>query len=194
MSGNAASKKQPTFEQFSPANIFTLHWRNDPAGGSSRRDDPSTPDWSRRAVNEGGNFFRMSGLAQRPAQNPQHRLLVAGNPMSLPPTISDVVLPFVTPAIRGCSCGIDTVLAQHVAPVSYPCVEGAEPLCPRLDGRPLTLPRRNIGIAGGGRKCPLAIIAMSALHRRLGSRCPDAERCKHRRNHRRWHPRYADPV
>jgi hypothetical protein len=32
--------------------------------------------------------------------------------MSLPPTISDLVLPFVTPAIRGCSCGIDTVLAN----------------------------------------------------------------------------------
>ena len=32
MSGSAASKKQPTFEQFSPANIFTLHWPNDPLG------------------------------------------------------------------------------------------------------------------------------------------------------------------
>jgi hypothetical protein len=29
MTGSAASKKHPIFEQFSPANIFTLHWRND---------------------------------------------------------------------------------------------------------------------------------------------------------------------
>jgi hypothetical protein len=30
--GSAASKKQPTFEQLSLANIFVLHWRGDPAG------------------------------------------------------------------------------------------------------------------------------------------------------------------
>jgi hypothetical protein len=38
-------------------------------------------------------------------------------------------------------------------------------LCPRV-GRRSDLPRRNVGIAGGRRKCPLAIIAMSPLHRR----------------------------
>jgi hypothetical protein len=32
MTGSAASKKQPTFEQLSLANIFVLHWRGDPAG------------------------------------------------------------------------------------------------------------------------------------------------------------------
>jgi len=42
--GSAASKKQPTFEQFSRANIFTLHWRHDPAGDPSRLNDPSTRD------------------------------------------------------------------------------------------------------------------------------------------------------
>jgi hypothetical protein len=31
MTGNAASKKQPNFEQLSLANIFILHWRDDPA-------------------------------------------------------------------------------------------------------------------------------------------------------------------
>jgi hypothetical protein len=46
MTGSAASKKQPTFEQFSRANIFTLHWRNDPVGDASRQNDPSARDWS----------------------------------------------------------------------------------------------------------------------------------------------------
>ena len=46
ITGSAASKKQPTFEQFSRANIITLHWRNDLAVDSSRRNDPSTRDWS----------------------------------------------------------------------------------------------------------------------------------------------------
>lgn len=44
---------------------------------------------------------------------------------------------------------------------------GSQPgaLPPRV-GRRSDLPRRNVGIAGGRRKCPLAIIAMSPLHRR----------------------------
>jgi len=41
-------------------------------------------------------------------------------------------------------------------------------LCPRLDGRPLTLPRCNIGIGASWRKCLLAMIAMFPLHRRRG--------------------------
>jgi hypothetical protein len=35
MAGIAASKKQPTFEQFSLANIFILHWQKDLAGLST---------------------------------------------------------------------------------------------------------------------------------------------------------------
>jgi len=45
MTGIAASKKHPIFEQFSPANIFTLHWRNDGrwAGLRSKQASPSAP-------------------------------------------------------------------------------------------------------------------------------------------------------
>jgi hypothetical protein len=37
MAGIAASRKQPTFEQLSLANIFVLHWRDDPAGDADAR-------------------------------------------------------------------------------------------------------------------------------------------------------------
>jgi hypothetical protein len=37
MAGIAASKKQPIFEQLSLANIFVLHWRDDPAGDADAR-------------------------------------------------------------------------------------------------------------------------------------------------------------
>jgi hypothetical protein len=45
MTGSAASKKQPTFEQFSRANITTLHWRNDGDGRAcdQKRPRPSAP-------------------------------------------------------------------------------------------------------------------------------------------------------
>lgn len=44
---------------------------------------------------------------------------------------------------------------------------GSQPgALPPREGRRSDLPRRNVGIAGGRRKCPLAIIAMSPLHRR----------------------------
>jgi len=39
MTGSAASKKQPTFEQFSPVDMITLHQRDDPASALSRRND-----------------------------------------------------------------------------------------------------------------------------------------------------------
>jgi hypothetical protein len=41
MTGSAASKKQPTFEQFSRANIITLHWRNDRGWAGLRSKQPS---------------------------------------------------------------------------------------------------------------------------------------------------------
>jgi hypothetical protein len=57
-------------------------------------------------------------------------LLVAWDPMTLPkPITTIVVLPFVRPAIGDCRGSINTVLAQHVAPVGYPRVERAEPVC-----------------------------------------------------------------
>ena len=39
-----------------------------------------------------------------------------------------VVLPFLMSAIGGGRGGIDTVLAQHVAPVDQPCVQRAKPV------------------------------------------------------------------
>jgi len=38
MTGNAASKKQPTFEQFSLVDMITLHRRDDPASALIRRN------------------------------------------------------------------------------------------------------------------------------------------------------------
>jgi hypothetical protein len=43
MTGSAASKKQPTFEHFSPANIFTLHWRNDGRWAAGLRSKQASP-------------------------------------------------------------------------------------------------------------------------------------------------------
>jgi hypothetical protein len=39
MTGSAASKKQPTFEQFSLVDMINLHRRDDPASALSRRSD-----------------------------------------------------------------------------------------------------------------------------------------------------------
>ena len=55
MTGSAASKKQPIFEQLSLANIFVLHWRDDPAG------DPDAPttlgrDLTPGVVGDSGKF------------------------------------------------------------------------------------------------------------------------------------------
>ena len=41
MTGSAASRKQPTFEHFSPANIFTLHWRDGGRWGGLRSKQAS---------------------------------------------------------------------------------------------------------------------------------------------------------
>ena len=49
MTGSAASKKQPTFEQFSPVDMTTLH----------RRDDPSA------AVTRLGGEFRVSACQRQ---------------------------------------------------------------------------------------------------------------------------------
>jgi len=63
MTGSAASKKQPTFEQFSPANIFTLHWRNDPVGRSPKR--PAHTGLELKGCKRGLNFLDCRGLFQR---------------------------------------------------------------------------------------------------------------------------------
>ena len=53
MTGIAASKKHPIFEQFSPANIFILHWRTT---GDGRACDQSRPRHRRRVQSCSANY------------------------------------------------------------------------------------------------------------------------------------------
>src|SRR6266851_6686083 len=48
--------------------------------------------------------------------------------MSLPSIMSVMVFPYIMTAIRRCRGGIQTILAQHVAGVGQPGVEGAKPV------------------------------------------------------------------
>jgi hypothetical protein len=54
-------------------------------------------------------------------------------------------------------------------------------LCPCLDSKALTFPRCDMGIGAGYGKCPLAIIAMSPLHRRRVRRAYSGSAVRSRR-------------
>jgi len=131
MTGSAASKKQPIFEQLSFANIFTLHWRNDPAGDPQPPETTRAHGLGRNGRERGRKFSDRRGYPNEPARcrsapagplRSPTSVLTAWDPISLPPVTTVVVLPFVMPAIGGCRGGVPAVLAQHVAPVGYPRV------------------------------------------------------------------------
>ena len=66
MTGSAASKKHPIFEQLSLANIFVLHWRDDPRR-RPRRPTTLGRDLKPGVVGDSGKFPVVGVFPNEPA-------------------------------------------------------------------------------------------------------------------------------